>query len=191
MGLFRSCSICSRNEVVIQRNEELIQTFISRRNESEELQQTLDLLSCEQVRLESENAGLQTKIAGYSRLLQEKDKGIASYEAMVRQCNYLREREHFLAGKLIDRMEVLNGMIQNPRFVKEGQWPDVMAAVNLLYENYTERLQKAYPLLTEEDMHYRCLLKLQLSTSAIATLTGISPASVTTCQTEIKQTESR
>jgi hypothetical protein len=67
------------------------------------------------------------------------------------------------------------------------QWPEIIHAVNSLFDGFSYRLHTEFPALTEEDVRYCCLIKLRLTTSVISTLTGISPSSVTKRKQRIRE----
>ena len=76
----------------------------------------------------------------------------------------------------------------SPKYIKtQGEWEDIIEAVNVLYDNYTIRLNQRYQSLTESDIQICILIKLHLNNSTIATLIGISPASVTKRKQRLKE----
>ena len=83
---------------------------------------------------------------------------------------------------------ILKELRLSPKYIKtEGEWEDIIEAVDILYDNYTVRLRKQFSSLTESDLQICCLIKLHLNNSTIATLTGISPASVTKRKQRMKE----
>ncbi len=177
----------SENESVIAENEQLINTLSAQLDESGDLKQEIDELNQNNEKLKQENKTLQKDIEQYSHLMDKKDREFAIYEKLTQENARLQERERFLTTQIIGHTEVLNKLSRKPRFIEEMQWPEIFQAVNQLFDGFTYRLHTDFPALNEEDIRYCCLIKLHLSTSVIATLTGISPSSVTKRKQRIKE----
>lgn len=184
----------SQNEAIIRQNEDLIHTLTSQLDENseykelhEEQLEELKQLSLENEKLKQKTNKLQEDIHQYSGLLLKNNREVNSYEKMVEQNALLQDRERFLTSQLVDRIEILNRLKDHPRYIEESQWPEIIHAVNTLYNNFIGRLRINFPSLTEEDLRFCCLSKLKLPTSTIATLTAISPSSVTKRKQRIKE----
>lgn len=177
----------SENESVIAENEQLINTLSTQLDESGDLKQEIDELTGNNEALKQENKTLQKDIEQYSHLMNKKDEEFAIYNKLAQENARLQERERFLTTQIIGHTEVLNKLSRKPRFIEEMQWPEIFQAANQLFDGFTYRLHTDFPALTEEDIRYCCLIKLHLSTSVIATLTGISPSSVTKRKQRIKE----
>lgn len=184
----------NENEATIHQNEELIHTLTSQLDESseykelhEEQLEELKQLSLENEKLKQKTHKLQEDIHQYSDLLLKNNKELNSYEKMLEQNAVLQDRERFLTSQLVDRIEILNQLKDHPHYIEESQWPEIIHAVNTLYNNFIGRLRINFPSLTEEDLRFCCLSKLKLPTSTIATLTAISPSSVTKRKQRIKE----
>lgn len=177
----------SENVSVIAENEQLINTLSTQLDESGDLKQEIDELARNNETLKQENKTLQKDIEQYSHLMDKKDQEFAIYNKLAQENARLQERERFLTMQIIGHTEVLNKLSRKPRFIEEMQWPEIFQAVNQLFDGFTYRLHTDFPTLTEEDIRYCCLIKLHLTTSVIATLTGISPSSVTKRKQRIKE----
>lgn len=88
---------------------------------------------------------------------------------------------------LIRQSGILNQLKLNPKYIDDGQWPEIVEEVNRLYNNFPCRLRADFSALTESDIQLCCLILLRFSTSTIAGLTGVSPASVTKRKQRIKE----
>lgn len=175
----------SENASIIDKNEELIKTLYSQIDENEDVRQEIDILTKENNALKEKNEILHSDIKKYSQDTGQ-NQDLDAYEKLAEQNNKLQERERFLTVQLIRHTEELNKLSRTPRYIDEMQWPEVVHAVNQLFDGFSYRLHADFPLLTEDDIRYCCLLKLRLSTSVIAILTGISPSSVTKRKQRIK-----
>lgn len=182
------------NETVIRDNEELIRDISTQLDESAELKDHLNeqISEIKQISLNNEilqkqNEALQSNINEYTLTLLEKDRETDTYQRLAEQIAFLQGREKFLSDQLINHIDTLNTLKQSPQYIADEQWPEIINIINLLYNNFTNRLHIDCPSLTEEDLHYCCLIKLRLSTSAIARQTAISPTSVTKRKQRIKE----
>lgn len=70
--------------------------------------------------------------------------------------------------------------------VTETEWNEVKAAVNDGFDNFVMRLQKAYPLLTEKDLCFCCLVKIKVNVQDLSDVYCISKAAVTKRKYRIK-----
>lgn len=177
----------SKNESTINHNEKLIQALTYNLEENTELKDHLNDKSKEIEQILEENKTLRTvnktlrkNIDRYSyTYLTKGDRDMDLFTKLVKQNAYLLEHERFLSEQLISRIEILNQLKEAPKYLTDEQWIEIIDMVNMLFDNYTLRLRTDFPSLTDEDLHYCCLIKLRLSISAIAIETGISPTSVT------------
>lgn len=175
----------SENASIIDKNEELIKTLYSQIDENEDARQEIEILTKENNTLKEKNEILHGDIKKYSQSIGQ-NQDLDAYEKLAEHNNKLQERERFLTVQLIQHTEELSKLSRSPRYIDEMQWAEVIHAVNQLFDGFSYRLHTDFPLLTEEDIRYCCLLKLRLSTSVIAILTGISPSSVTKRKQRIK-----
>lgn len=177
----------SENELTINRNQELIKDLSAQLDESGDLQQEIDLLIEKNKGLSEKNDLLQKDIIQYSKSMDRKDQELSVYEQLAEGNAKLQERERFLTVQLIAHTAVLDKLSKKPRYIEESQWPEITHAVNQLFDGFTYRLHTSYSTLSDEDIRYCTLIRLRLSTSVIATLTGISPSSVTKRKQRIKE----
>lgn len=183
------------NELIIRKNEKRIQELCGEIANHSTLEESLkeqnleiDSLHIQNSDLLQENQTLQESINIYTQSLQDKDEELEDYQKLSKDNLRLRDRENFLCSQLIKQTNVLQQLRISPKFIKtEGEWNAIFDAVNVLHDNYTVRLYKQFPSLTESDIQICCLLKLHLNNSTIATLTGISPSSVTKRKQRMKE----
>jgi len=177
----------SENESLISKNEEIINDLSSQVDEGGELKQEISLLVGENEALKQKNTSLQKDIEHYSKSIGKNNSEMVTYEKLVEQNAKLHERERFLTAQLVASTPLLDKLSKNPRYIDVMEWPGIIHAVNLLFDGFSYRLSHDFTALTEEDVQYCCLIKLRLSSSVIATLTGISPSSVTKRKLRIKE----
>lgn len=47
--------------------------------------------------------------------------------------------------------------------LSDDDWEDIVQNADIIFDNFTRRLQQHYPALNKEDLRYRCMVKMQLS----------------------------
>ena len=176
----------SENESIVAKNEELIGSLSAQLDESGDLVQEVNLLVNENEALKQKNEQLHKDIELYSKSMDQKDRELDAFGKLTTENAKLHERERFLTAQLIAHTKVLDQLGKKPRYIEDSQWPEIIHAVNQLFDGFSYRLHTDFPSLTEEDIRYTCLIKLRLSTSVIALLMGISPSSVTKRKQRIK-----
>lgn len=186
----------SEKEQSIRQNEEMIEQLSARQSEQEELaeQQMNDrLLEIERIRKENEQLNrekqkLQREMAQYAPNISEKNIEMDSYERIAEQNRLLTTTAKQLSLQIILQYKELERLYKGEvRTLSEIDWPATYRSMDKIFNNYTRRLHASFPLLTEEDIQCCCLIKLQLSTSAIARLYSIAPSSVTKRKQRIKE----
>ena len=185
----------NENEQLIKRNQERIMELSGEIAAYTELEESMKEQTAEMEHLHTQNRELliannrlQRNIAQYSVLLQQKDGELEDFARLSTENVRLQKRETFLCERLIDGNAQLKALRLSPKYLKTQQEREaIVQAVNILYEDFTVRLSKQYPALTEEDLLFCCLVKLHVNNGTIATLFAISPASVTKRKQRIKE----
>lgn len=177
----------SENELVIHRNKEYIRSLSLQLDENGELKQEIDRLTENNRAIQEENDTLQKDINNYLTVIDKKDREVVAYDKLAEENERLSDRENLLVSQLVNYTKPLATIINKPHYIDITQWPEVMHAINQLFDGFTYRLHADFPGLTEEDIRYCGLIKLRLSNSVIAILTGVSPSSVTKRKQRIKE----
>ena len=185
----------NENEQLIKRNQERIVELsgeISAYTELEESmkEQTAEMehLHVQNRKLLATNDSLQQHIDQYVILLQQRDSELDDYEKLSAENLQLRDRESFLCEQLTKHIPLLRSLRITPHYLAtQGEREEILDMMNTLYENFTVRLSKLYPALTEEDLLICCLVKLHLNNGTIAALFAISPASVVKRKQRIRE----
>lgn len=174
------------NEKRIRKNLEYIEELNRRLEKSknlheqqiEEHRRELAEMQEQNERLGQENVQLQKNIQQYSSVLREKSTEMEHLRQSDAENQRLRSREKQLTELLIERTESLSRLRAAPKYVEVHQWREILKDFNQVFDNYTVRLQQRVSTLTDNDLQMCSLIKLQLSNPNIATLLGISSASV-------------
>jgi tetratricopeptide (TPR) repeat protein len=168
------------NEATIRNNEEMImslQTDLSTDQKNRLIE--IEKLRQKNYSLQYQNEILEKKVQAYTLTLKENELKITSYNKLAEQIEALTQREKFLRGELGMNVAVLRRLHFSNDPIEPELWPEIIAAINKLNNNFTYRLKEQVPTLSETDLQYCCLIRQELSTSSIANLTAVSPLSVT------------
>lgn len=182
------------NEMTISRNQSRMEELAAQMEENKGMLEQLEELNKAKFGiqhqneiLKQENQVLQKNIDRYSSSLNEKSKELNRLEVLAEENQRLRDRETFLSNQLIKKTDLLNTLKTAPKYIDEVQWEEIKENVNHLFDNYTIRLVKQIPSLTESDLQICCLIKLHISNPDIATLLGISSNSVSKRKLRLKE----
>lgn len=99
----------------------------------------------------------------------------------------LEERVRELTAELVDNHEFIWKLRDNPVYLEVDGWKRLEKVTNKIYKDYTQRLKEDFPLLTELDIQFCILLKLQFTISQIAAITAVSSSSVSVQKTRLKK----
>lgn len=182
----------NENQAIIEQNEELIRDLSIQVHENvglqEDQQTEIEAISKENDKLKEQTIFLQGKITTYTCSLSEKDKIIDTYQVLSIENTRLQEREIYLCSKLLKYIDVLNLIKTQPYYIDtKEQWGEIINAINIVYDNYVERLSANFPALSESDFQYCCLIKLRLGNASMATLMSIDPSTATKRKQRLKE----
>jgi hypothetical protein len=170
-----------KNEAAMKENEEMIKKMslkIDRNTGNGNHSDGIENLRQKNYSLLYQNEILEKKVQAYTDILQEKELKLDSYGKLQKQNEALAQREQFLVGQLETHIETLGKLRHATNALKPDEWTEIIGTINNLNNNFALRLKQQAPFLSESDIQCCCLVKLHLPTAVIATLTAISPASV-------------
>lgn len=182
----------SENEQRLRNNEqeknelqECLKEMSLTDEEREEVQRSLMNLMEHGSHLCDENESLRTRLKDYEN------------RPLPRELELLRkegERAHVLDGQvqaltsvLIDRDEVVGQLRSHPKFLTDEQWRYLQTLTDRVYEGFTTRLAGRFPKLTPADLQLCLLIRLRFTNAQVATLTAVSPASVSQQKFRLKK----
>ena len=184
----------TENESTIKRNESRIMALSEEigknKGQQETLQEqkeTLESIRKHNQKLEQENIVLKQDISTIQHNLEQKSREVKRMESLSEENLNLRNREQFLSGLLVQKSKLLNGLINKPQYIEIEEWANIIREVDYLFNDYTQRLSKLIPSLTESDIQICCLIKLHINNPTIATLLAISSSSVTKRKVRLKE----
>lgn len=120
------------------------------------------------------------------RLLAEQEKTLAMYR---HQAEWLRredvalliEKKERLAACLLHQLEMVKQRkCTSGRHAgfSNAEWDELLALIDKVYDDFTVRLQTAYPSLTEDAIRFCCLLKTGFSLEEITCLLSVTKDAV-------------
>lgn len=136
--------------------------------------------------LKQENNELQNHIGSYAQSLKEKLKELETMKHLSEENQNLHKREAFLCNQLIKQTELFN-KLKTTKYIDDKLWKEIKAKIDLLFDNYTQRLYQQIPSLTDGDIQICCLIKLRFTNGDIANMLAISPTSVSKRKLRLKE----
>jgi len=180
-------SIISRNEARILALSEEIGKNKGQQETLQEQKEALDKIKKHNHQLEQENMVLKQDISTIQQNLEQKSKEVKRLQSLSEENLHLRHREQFLSEQLIQKNKLLNNLTAKPQYIEIEEWASIIREVDNLFDDYTRRLSKLIPSLTESDIQICCLIKLHISNPTIAILLAISSSSVTKRKVRLKE----
>lgn len=135
--------------------------------------------------LRDENDTLRLRLKEYEKrpvpreleLLKERDERVC----------LLNERLQTLTATLVNRDEVMERLHHQPKYLTDVDWRHLSQLADRVYDGFTHRLTKRFPQLTPADLQLCLLIRLRFTNIQIATLTAVSPASVSQQKFRLKK----
>ena len=70
--------------------------------------------------------------------------------------------------------------------LSEEEWGEIQQTVNEAFDGFTKRLAEAYPLMTEKDLRFCCLVKLNVNMKDLSDIYCVSKAAISKRKFRIK-----
>lgn len=129
---------------------------------------------------EKENERLKTLAAELHRketenlLLKEKnEKEILLARDMIIKAEYYK-RLNMISVPILSAKKDQKGFI----FLGRKEWATIKNNTNACFENFTDRLLTAFPVLTDDDICFLCLIKMELSLDLLASIYHVEKNSI-------------
>lgn len=135
------------------------------------------------------------------RLISEqqlREEQIEEEARRLQQENLLLQKESRLREAIFRRIsffrklpslgnETAEGRLNNRKIeVTEAEWNEVKSAVNDGFDNFAVRLHEAYPLLTDKEICFCCLVKIKVNMQDLSDVYCVSKAAITKRKYRIK-----
>lgn len=165
--------------------EECLREMSLEDDEREEVQHSLVNLMAHGSQLHEENNALRSRLKEYEdhpvprelELLEKEGERVRELDGQVQA----------LTATLIDSDEVVERLRSHPKFLTEVQWEHLRQLTDKVYMGVSDRLTFRFPQLTPADLQLCLLMRLRFTNAQIATLTAVSPASVSQQKFRLKK----
>lgn len=183
----------NENEIIIERNKLKIAELDLQIKTSNEIKELLEEQRRAQKKMQQQNQSLteenillQRKIEQYSLANETHSETLQELNKLMMRNKNLHERERFLSECLVKTNPILNKVKTKHTYIEDIQWKQLIEELNLIFDNYIERLLKLAPSISERELHLSCLIKLKMSNIDMADALGISPSSVAKLKQRLK-----
>ena len=183
----------NENEFIIKRNKQKIAELDLQIKASNEIKELLEEQRTAQKELQQQNQSLidenillQRKMEQYSLANEVHSNTLQELNKLIIRNKYLHERELFLSECLVKTNPILNKVKTKHAYIEDIQWKQLKEELNLIFDNYIERLLKLAPSISERELHLSCLIKLKMSNIDMGDALGISPSSVAKLKQRLK-----
>lgn len=136
-------------------------------------------------------------------LRAEQEKNQSDLKRKEAEIQYLKEKEEKEAialAKLNQRLEYFKQLneitipilMQNRNksgalHLQENDWTIIRNNTNACFDHFTERLKELYPQLSEEEINFCCLVKMELPLSVLAEIYHIAKGSISRKKMRLKE----
>lgn len=126
---------------------------------------------------------LNEKFSSYS--------GSSSYmqsnvKVLADRLSELERRENELCTLILSEMPILHNLHKKPEYLSDTRLTEICRITDNIYQNFTKRLMKDVPSLSEHEIILCCLIKLRFSIAEISIFMNIASTSVSRSKLRIK-----
>ena len=122
-----------------------------------------------------------------NRLLRQEEELVSLREKQTA----LREKDARLREELFKRMNVFNKLSVSGKerhvFLSDADWEEIHLMVDSAYSNFIPKLRKNFPALTDREINFCCLVRMNLSLQSLADIYCISKNSVSRRKLRLKE----
>lgn len=172
-----------KNESYIAELQKQYEESIQKEDLYMEQSEVLLQLKKENEQLCLEKDRLNEKLSSYS--------GSSSYmqsnvKILSDRLSELEKRENELCTLILSEMPILNNLHKKPEYLSDTRLTEICRITDNIYQNFTKRLMKDVPSLSEHEIILCCLIKLRFSISEISIFMNIASTSVSRSKLRIK-----
>ena len=172
-----------KNESYIAELQKQYEESIQKEDLYMEQSEVLLQLKKENEQLCLERDRLNEKLSSYS--------GSSSYmqsnvKILSDRLSELEKRENELCTLILSEMPILNNLHKKPEYLSDTRLTEICRITDNIYQNFTKRLMKDVPSLSEHEIILCCLIKLRFSISEISIFMNIASTSVSRSKLRIK-----
>ena len=139
----------------------------------------IQLLRTEQERNQSD---LKRKEAEIQYLKEKEEKETIALARLNQRLEYFKQLNEITIPILMQNRNKAGAL-----HLQENDWTIIRNNTNACFDHFTERLKKLYPQLTEEEINFCCLVKMELPLSVLAEIYHIAKGSISRKKMRLKE----
>lgn len=185
-------AVLSENEENIQKNqremnelEDYIKKTPQTDETKEETEEAYVHLMDRDDALRDENRTLRTRLKEYEKRPLPRD--LELLEKQSERLRLLDEQMRTLTSTLIDHDGLVEQLRAQPRYLTDADWDYLKQLVDRMYAGFTQRLSARFSPLTNAELQLCLLIRLRFTNAQIATLTAVSPSTVSQQKFRLKK----
>ena len=133
-------------------------------------------------RLQTMQAELRRKETETALAREQETRKRQELETVQRKLDYYKSLNAITIPILESRQNALGSL-----HLAEEDWTTVVRNTDACFDRFTERLRRHCPQLTEDDLRFCCLVKMQLSLSLLAAIYHIAKGSISRRKMRLKE----
>lgn len=126
---------------------------------------------------------LNEKLSSYSSSSSYMQSNV---KVLADRLSELEKRENELCTLILSEMPILHNLHKKPEYLSDTRLTEICRITDNIYQNFTKRLMKDVPSLSEHEIILCCLIKLRFSISEISIFMNIASTSVSRSKLRIK-----
>lgn len=139
----------------------------------------IQLLRTEQERNQSD---LKRKEAEIQYLKEKEEKETIALARLNQRLEYFKQLNEISIPILMQNRNKAGAL-----HLQENDWTIIRNNTNACFDHFTERLKELYPQLTEEEINFCCLVKMELPLSVLAEIYHIAKGSISRKKMRLKE----
>lgn len=135
-----------------------------------------------EMKMQQDKIEKESQILRYhNELLKKETEIMVLRESLFRRLSFYRKLPSLTNDKNVNVTEKGKKII-----ITEDEWHEIKQTVDTSFDNFSLRLEKAYPLLTPKDILFCCLVKLNVNMQDLSDIYCVSKAAISKRKFRIK-----
>lgn len=135
-----------------------------------------------EMKMQQDKIEKESQILRYhNELLKKETEIMVLRESLFRRLSFYRKLPSLTNDKNVNVTEKGKKII-----ITEDEWHEIKQTVDTSFDNFSLRLEKAYPLLTPKDILFCCLVKLKVNMQDLSDIYCVSKAAISKRKFRIK-----
>lgn len=129
----------------------------------------------------------------YRKRLVERNRLIQENKLLKQQeeLSSLREKEARMREELFKRIKVFEKLSTSEKerriLLSDTDWSEIRVMVDSAYSDFTRKLKREFPILSDKDVNFCCLIKMNMSIQSLTDIYCISKNSVSRRKLRLKE----